>query len=137
MAYSKEDVVARARADLAARLGVSESEVQKESVEQADFPNTSLGAPARDEMSGMMITSGWRIRLSAAGKSYEYRADRNQVRLYNFDGKNYKIRSEEHTSELQSRQYLVCRLLLEKKKSKRRHDVMLLTSRSDNMIACP
>src|SRR3712207_7770888 len=26
------------------------------------------------------------------------------------------IRSEEHTSELQSRQYLVCRLLLEKKK---------------------
>src|SRR3712207_8509252 len=26
-------------------------------------------------------------------------------------------RSEEHTSELQSRQYLVCRLLLEKKKS--------------------
>src|SRR3712207_6988522 len=26
-----------------------------------------------------------------------------------------KIRSEEHTSELQSRQYLVCRLLLEKK----------------------
>src|SRR3712207_8545687 len=27
-------------------------------------------------------------------------------------------RSEEHTSELQSRQYLVCRLLLEKKKQK-------------------
>src|SRR5438445_1429750 len=29
-------------------------------------------------------------------------------------------RSEEHTSELQSRQYLVCRLLLEKKKKKER-----------------
>src|SRR5947209_17293361 len=29
-------------------------------------------------------------------------------------------RSEEHTSELQSRQYLVCRLLLEKKKPVRR-----------------
>src|SRR5947209_12076629 len=27
------------------------------------------------------------------------------------------VRSEEHTSELQSRQYLVCRLLLEKKKN--------------------
>src|SRR5947209_14375922 len=27
----------------------------------------------------------------------------------------YAVRSEEHTSELQSRQYLVCRLLLEKK----------------------
>src|SRR5947209_15088484 len=31
------------------------------------------------------------------------------------------MRSEEHTSELQSRQYLVCRLLLEKKK-KRKQD---------------
>src|SRR5438445_8225469 len=30
-----------------------------------------------------------------------------------------KGRSEEHTSELQSRQYLVCRLLLEKKKKKK------------------
>src|SRR5438445_6018492 len=29
-------------------------------------------------------------------------------------------RSEEHTSELQSRQYLVCRLLLEKKKKKKK-----------------
>src|SRR5947209_14656952 len=32
------------------------------------------------------------------------------------DGFGSKARSEEHTSELQSRQYLVCRLLLEKKK---------------------
>src|SRR3712207_8392784 len=30
-------------------------------------------------------------------------------------------RSEEHTSELQSRQYLVCRLLLEKKKKLHKH----------------
>src|SRR3712207_7947671 len=30
-------------------------------------------------------------------------------------------RSEEHTSELQSRQYLVCRLLLEKKNTYHRH----------------
>src|SRR3712207_7313928 len=29
----------------------------------------------------------------------------------------HDLRSEEHTSELQSRQYLVCRLLLEKKKT--------------------
>src|SRR5947209_10837457 len=40
---------------------------------------------------------------------------------YNFDPAGLSItnaeqRSEEHTSELQSRQYLVCRLLLEKKK---------------------
>src|SRR3712207_8861444 len=31
-------------------------------------------------------------------------------------GHHHRFRSEEHTSELQSRQYLVCRLLLEKKK---------------------
>src|SRR3712207_8193861 len=31
-------------------------------------------------------------------------------------GNRWLLRSEEHTSELQSRQYLVCRLLLEKKK---------------------
>src|SRR3712207_8174783 len=31
-------------------------------------------------------------------------------------GSRFTARSEEHTSELQSRQYLVCRLLLEKKK---------------------
>src|SRR5437879_10657115 len=31
-------------------------------------------------------------------------------------GFSFKIRSEEHTSELQSPMYLVCRLLLEKKK---------------------
>src|SRR6476620_8766314 len=33
-------------------------------------------------------------------------------------------RSEEHTSELQSRQYLVCRLLLEKKKNEARDRVV-------------
>src|SRR3712207_7710575 len=33
------------------------------------------------------------------------------------DPRPVEFRSEEHTSELQSRQYLVCRLLLEKKKS--------------------
>src|SRR5437763_16150005 len=91
MAYSKEDAVARARADLASRLGVGESEVREESVEQADFPNTALGAPARGEMSGMMITSGWRITFRPAGKSYEHRADSKQVRLYNRHGQNYKI----------------------------------------------
>src|SRR3712207_8444875 len=39
-----------------------------------------------------------------------------------------EVRSEEHTSELQSRQYLVCRLLLEKKKISQR-------TRSDARIA--
>src|SRR3712207_7921479 len=37
-----------------------------------------------------------------------------------------KPRSEEHTSELQSRQYLVCRLLLEKKKKKEGENTSLI-----------
>src|SRR3712207_7859383 len=36
--------------------------------------------------------------------------------LFGTSGRNF-VRSEEHTSELQSRQYLVCRLLLEKNKA--------------------
>src|SRR3712207_8451323 len=39
-----------------------------------------------------------------------------------------RLRSEEHTSELQSRQYLVCRLLLEKKK-KHAHLLQVLDGR--------
>src|SRR3712207_7605264 len=35
--------------------------------------------------------------------------------VFEVDGAIQRCRSEEHTSELQSRQYLVCRLLLEKK----------------------
>jgi hypothetical protein len=91
MAYSKEEAVGRARTDLAERLGLPEEEIDEESVEQDDFPNTALGAPTRGEMSGMMMTSGWRIRLGARGQTYEYRADRNQVRLYDFKGTNYRI----------------------------------------------
>src|SRR2546429_7054979 len=34
------------------------------------------------------------------------------------------VRSEEHTSELQSRLHLVCRLLLEKKKKKKNHVII-------------
>src|SRR3712207_8847892 len=50
------------------------------------------------------------------------RADAGRVRVAGLDvvqdadAVRASIRSEEHTSELQSRQYLVCRLLLEKKK---------------------
>src|SRR5438445_7474633 len=40
---------------------------------------------------------------------------KNTSRCANLIGLISDVRSEEHTSELQSRQYLVCRLLLEKK----------------------
>src|SRR5947209_14688384 len=50
---------------------------------------------------------------------YEFlRLRRRKVRVVNV---TEVTRSEEHTSELQSRQYLVCRLLLEKKKQLRHH----------------
>src|SRR5476651_2847219 len=43
-------------------------------------------------------------------------------------------RSEEHTSELQSRQYLVCRLLLEKKKKTTHHNRLNKKQSKNNQI---
>ena len=92
MGAGKEEFVGRARADLAKRLGVSEDEIKEEAIEEADFPDMALGAPVEDEMSGQMITSGWRIRLKTSESGgYEYRANENQLRLYNYKGSNYKI----------------------------------------------
>src|SRR3712207_8994155 len=45
------------------------------------------------------------------------RSQESEKRAEDEARKEYGPRSEEHTSELQSRQYLVCRLLLEKKKT--------------------
>jgi hypothetical protein len=91
MAISKDGAVENARKDLAKRLQIDASDVKERSVEESDFPDMSLGAPEDGEMSGQMITRGWRIRLEANGQTYEYRADKNQVRLYKFKGKNYRI----------------------------------------------
>lgn len=91
MPMNKEEAVEKARKDMAHRLKVSESDVKEQSIEDADFPDMALGAAEGDEMSGQMITRGWRIRLSAAGQSCEYRADKNQLRLYKHKGKNYRI----------------------------------------------
>ncbi|HVG38632.1 MAG TPA: hypothetical protein VM870_05055 [Pyrinomonadaceae bacterium] len=88
---TQEDAVKRARADLAQRLGVGENEITEEGVEASDFPDASLGAPVEDEMSADMITPGWRIRLRAQNASYEYRADRRQLRLADFQGENYLV----------------------------------------------
>ena len=91
MAISKDSAVENARNDLAKRLKINSGDVKEKSVEDADFPDMALGAPEDDEMSGMMITRGWRIKLEAQGKTYEYRADKNQVRAFSFKGKNYRI----------------------------------------------
>src|SRR3712207_8905229 len=54
------------------------------------------------------------VRRGIASRAVELLGDRVAV-----DRHRHRLRSEEHTSELQSRQYLVCRLLLEKKKKTR------------------
>jgi hypothetical protein len=91
MAFTKEEAVERARLDLAERTGVKENDIKAAGVEDADFPDMALGAAAAGEMSGQMITPGWRIRLQANGNSYEYRANKHQVRLFNFNGVNHKV----------------------------------------------
>jgi len=91
MAFTRAEAIERARKDLAVRLSVNKDEIKEISVEDADFPDMALGAPVAGEMSGQMITSGWRIRLTAAGKSFEYRASQGQLRLFSHNGSNHKI----------------------------------------------
>ena len=91
MANSKDGAVENARKDLAKRLKIDAADVKEQAVEDSDFPDMSLGASEDGEMSGQMITRGWRIRFEAQGKTYEYRADKNQVRAYKFKGKNYRV----------------------------------------------
>src|SRR3712207_8100029 len=75
------------------------------------FPYTTLFR------SGELLVTACLDRARAAGKRrMVLSTDRRMTtaqRLYERLG--FTRRSEEHTSELQSRQYLVCRLLLEKK----------------------
>jgi hypothetical protein len=91
MPEHKDEVVDRARRDLAQRLGLNESDVAVKSVEPVDFPDAALGAPLADEMSAQMITPGWRVTLKANDKNYEYRATARQLRLLNFNGENYRV----------------------------------------------
>jgi len=93
MAFTKETAAATAKRDLAERLGISEDDVAITDIADKDFPDSSLGAPVDDEMSAQMISSGWRMVLAAEDNDHEYRADKYQVRLYNFEGKNYVIES--------------------------------------------
>src|SRR3712207_7183974 len=81
------------------------------------FPYTTLfRSPARHEAPPARTR---RVAI-AAGRLRPVlpvrRADADRPRLGGRAARPLHVRSEEHTSELQSRQYLVCRLLLEKKK---------------------
>src|SRR3712207_7365338 len=85
------------------------------------FPYTTLFRSVRvAQVEGQGGLVGDHVRLSGSdGEVPDGRAELPELaavahppRLHDDEGG----RSEEHTSELQSRQYLVCRLLLEKKK---------------------
>src|SRR3712207_7510409 len=71
-----------------------------------------FGAWTRKRRAGMLIY---------CLKGFDHRA----FRYVGQDGTT-ENRSEEHTSELQSRQYLVCRLLLEKKKKTQVNTICLI-----------
>src|SRR5947209_6946195 len=70
----------------------------------------------------VVVATPWDAAATTAGTVADHLADKVVISMANALtrlGKEFVPRSEEHTSELQSRQYLVCRLLLEKKKQKK------------------
>ncbi len=91
MSFTKESAAERAKQDLAERTGIDVNDIDVVSIDERDFSDMSLGAPAADEIAAQMIASGWVITLSAEGKSYEYRADKFQLRLCNYDGSNHVV----------------------------------------------
>src|SRR3712207_8030481 len=79
------------------------------------FPYTTLFRSARRPVAAGHRRHARVLPGPASGVAAARRGARHAAaRLRHRGGR----RSEEHTSELQSRQYLVCRLLLEKKKNK-------------------
>ncbi len=91
MSFTKESAIERAKSDLAKRLEINAGDVTEKGVTDKDFPDMSLGAATGGEMSAQMIASGWQITLEAGGEAYEYRADKYQLRLKDFEGENYII----------------------------------------------
>lgn len=91
MSQTREDTLDAAKRDLATRLGVTADAIEMAGIVDKEFPDMSLGAPAPGEMAAQMIASGWIIVLKVGTESYEYRGDKYQLRLHNFEGQNYVI----------------------------------------------
>src|SRR3712207_8023905 len=84
------------------------------------FPYTTLfRSQARPADPGEVLTRDFdgRDRGARTGRSFMHQITRHEGAETMTTTHPIDNRSEEHTSELQSRQYLVCRLLLEKKKN--------------------
>ena len=91
MGFTKEGAVEEAKRDLAKRLDIPVADIKDTAVSDRDFPDMSLGSPADGEMAAQMISSGWVIELEARNERYEYRADKYQLRLHNYNGSNLVI----------------------------------------------
>src|SRR3712207_7732851 len=81
------------------------------------FPYTTLFRSCSLAVHIALRESGHPFELEKVDLKTKRTADGRDFTRINPKGYVPALRSEEHTSELQSRQYLVCRLLLEKKKS--------------------
>jgi hypothetical protein len=68
--------VRAAIADLAAKRKVAPDKIQIISVEDVDWPDTSLGCPQPGVFYAQIIVQGYRIVLAVDGKQVEYHADR-------------------------------------------------------------
>src|SRR5688572_32226166 len=88
------------------------------------FPYTTLFRSGEDPKGGYLENNVFYHPVLkfqfAAPQNWAYQNSPSQVQLASKDGK--ALRSEEHTSELQSQSNLVCRLLLEKKKKKKKNN---------------
>jgi hypothetical protein len=93
MSFNKDTAAQAAIEDLAGRLSLDRGDIKVVSVDDQEFPDMSLGSAASGEMAAQMLSSGWKIKLEANQRNYEYRADKYQLRLHNFKGKNYVIAS--------------------------------------------
>src|SRR3712207_8757274 len=81
------------------------------------FPYTTLFRSVSDRLtSNSLSESGFALTLTLMLMPGALSRPRNEFGAPGLSKERSFTRSEEHTSELQSRQYLVCRLLLEKKK---------------------
>lgn len=75
-------LVDKALADLAERLEISKDEITVVSVEQVDWPDSSIGCPKPGEAYLTVIVPGYQIVLEAAGTKYDYHAgDKGKVFL--------------------------------------------------------
>jgi hypothetical protein len=67
-----EELVSEARADLAERLNISQSEITTFEVESILWNDASLGCPEPKKYYAQVITPGYKITLKANGKAYYY-----------------------------------------------------------------